>query len=124
MTPKEVYYGNQETIQKALERSLIYRKKKIWRGSTQDTNINPGDHVRVAIRSDPESRKLRAFKKKGYDQQFSDEIYVVRKHLIPRTPLGNHVYKVEGKTQRYYRSELQLVSSETNNEVPDETRFQ
>jgi transposase InsO family protein len=123
MTPRQVYYGNQEIIDQAYETLTKYRKHRIWRGSTQDTNLEPGTKVRIAIRADPKERKKRTFKKRGYDVQFSNEIYTISKHYVPHTPLGNHYYTVEGRTKKYSRSELEVIPNTTDNSPAERPKF-
>jgi hypothetical protein len=119
-TPREVYYGSKETVAEALETQLDYRKKRIFRGATQDTDIPIGTMVRIALRADPQERKNRIFKKKGYDTQWSEGLFKIDRHLVPHTETGNHYYTVEGKSKHYSRSELLIVSDLTENEtVPD-----
>jgi transposase InsO family protein len=41
MTPRQVYYGSQDVIDKAFETLTKYRQKRIFRGATQNTDIEP-----------------------------------------------------------------------------------
>jgi hypothetical protein len=63
------------------------------------------------------------FKRRGYDVQFSDEIFVVNKHFVPHTPLGNHYYSVEGRSKKYSRSEISPVNPDTDDMVPERPKF-
>jgi hypothetical protein len=92
----------------------VYRKKRIFQGATQDTNVPIGTKVHLALRSNPPEHKKRIFKKHGYDVQFSDEIYTIDGHLVPHTETGNHWYTVEGRSKRYSRSELLIVDPTFN----------
>jgi hypothetical protein len=79
-----------------------------------------GQKVRISLKADPKERKKRAFKKKGYGPQFSDEVFTISQHFVPHTQLGNHYWTVEGRTRKYSRSELEPIPEDTNNEVPKE----
>jgi hypothetical protein len=65
----------------------------------------------------------RTFKKKGFDIQYKQPLYVVKKHFRPHTPMTNHTYMVEGNNKKFYRSEIQPVEKSTENEVPDRPVF-
>jgi hypothetical protein len=119
-TPRQVYYGNQEVIDQALENLTEYRTKKIFRGSTQDTNLVKGQKVRLAIRTFVKERKKRTLKRYGYDVQWSSEIYTIDKHFVPHHPLGNHLYTVEGQNKKFYRSDLKVIPDDTDNTVEEE----
>src|SRR4051812_17356512 len=58
MTPSEMYNGSPEVIQKALEKSIDYRRKRIWKGATQNTDIPEGTLVRLSLQSKLKQRKL------------------------------------------------------------------
>jgi hypothetical protein len=64
--------------------------KRIYKGSMQDTNVEPGTLVRLAVRADPKERMKRLFKKKGYDVQYKNALYTVKKHYKPRAPMSKH----------------------------------
>lgn len=123
MTPKQVYFGDAQTVAIAREKSLQYRQKKIFRGPTQDTNIEPGQYVRVALRSQAEERKKRTLKKQGDNVQWSKEVYTISKHWKPRRKLQPHWYQVENKSQKFSRADILPVPVKTENEVPERPRF-
>jgi hypothetical protein len=118
MTPNEVYYGTPDVIERALVNATKYRASKIFRGSTQNTDVEPGDRVRLSVTTDSKERMNRIFKKKGYDVQFTPKIYTITKHLKPINPLVNHRYQTTRDKRLLYRSEIQPIVYDYKEEKP------
>lgn len=108
--------NDDDFIQHVFDKAEKYRRK-IYRGSTQPTNIPAGTVVRLATRSYAEERKKRKLKKMGYDQNFKG-LDTIKIHFKPRRPYRNHEYLLEGQNRKVYRSDFLVVPSRTSIDDP------
>ncbi len=116
MTPESVYYTrDQSVIDTAFERAQYYRKTRILKKTTEDLDIEPGTTIRVANSTVSSKRKAVIGLRKPIVPSFSKDVFKVEQHLL---------YRLEGKSQLYTRSQILPIPEETNNEVPeDRPRF-
>ena len=99
MAPVDVNLGNYMKVYKKLYPK--YEMKKLCK-------LKKGDIVRIALKSD--------LFKKGYKQQYSDELYTISKSILS----GNVCYYIiknkSGETFKKYYQELSLVGHVNNND--------
>ena len=98
IAPVDVTLGNYMKVYKKLYPR--YNTKKLCK-------LKKGDIVRVALKSD--------LFKKGYKQQFSDELYTVSKSILSGKVCYYIIQNNAGHTFKKYYQELSLVGHVNNN---------
>ena len=98
----------------------ILEEKKIL-----PNDINVGDHVRVALRTEADRRRKEQKKIKGYIQQYSKQIFRVRQIRQPHTFYGAREYFLNDHNgdvvqQRYYRKDLLKIDPNTLVPIPQQ----
>jgi len=120
MTPLKVYKG--ENQEKALATSQKYRQKKILKINQVDP-IPAGASVRLNKYSFPEERRKTVLEKKGYLPSWTAKIYKVKGVAKESEKTPNPLYFIEGENKLYEAHELLVVSSSTDDQVPERPEF-
>ena len=104
-SPSQVNKDNEDKIWRLLYGSKLLKREKYV--------FKPGDKVRVAY--------TRGTFDRGYEQQYSDEIFTVVK-LIPRNPPVYKIVDFNGNSIKgtFYKEELQRVYKDENSEYKTE----
>ena len=98
MAPVEVNLSNYRKVYKKLYPDISTKRL---------CKLKKGDIVRIALKSD--------LFKKGYKQQFSDELYTIIKSISSGNVCYYHIKNKRGETVKKYYQELSLVGHVNNN---------